>query len=474
MTVKVIILFSYLIGLIALSVLARRKIPQTPEGYFLANRSFGLVVLFFSLVATNFSAFFFLGFAGAAWKTGFGQYGIMGVGTALVPLAFYGIGWPVWKLGRQKGYLTAPELIGGEFKSRFLRGLVMIVMVVFTLPYLLTQAVGAGILLSSLFNMDLLRIGGMVTIMTVGITVVFGGMKASAWTDVLQGFLMILAMVLAVIFVSMGLGGWQSAGEAAFRASPEHFSRPGPENFFQVTTWFSYLLLWTFVNPLFPQVFSRFYTAKTPDSLKKVTWLYPLLVSFLFLAPVTIGVWARGTSLTISNPDMVLPAMVLNFAPDWVYVFVMVGAMAALMSTADSQLLALATMFSHDLGIARNSIQAGRWLALGLCVLIALFLSSGLNPQIPIFTLLTQTTFAGLIALTPATLAALYFPQIHRIAPILSILAGEVVVILLRTKAIPTYGFVDGIIVLGAASLTLLSVHLIERGFRKTDLLRAC
>ncbi len=474
MTVKVIILFSYLIVLIALSVLARRKIPQTPEGYFLANRSLGLVVLFFSLVATNFSAFFFLGFAGAAWKTGFGQYGIMGVGTALVPLAFYGIGWPVWKLGRQKGYLTAPELIGGEFKSRFLRGLVMIVMVVFTLPYLLTQAVGAGILLSSLFNIDLLRIGGAVTIMTVGITVVFGGMKASAWTDVLQGFLMILAMVLAVIFVSMGLGGWQSAGEAAFRASPEHFSRPGPDNFFQVTTWFSYLLLWTFVNPLFPQVFSRFYTAKTPDSLKKVTWLYPLLVSFLFLAPVTIGVWARGTSLTISNPDMVLPAMVLNFAPDWVYVFVMVGAMAALMSTADSQLLALATMFSHDLGIARNSIQAGRWLALGLCVLIALFLSSGLNPQIPIFTLLTQTTFAGLIALTPATLAALYFPQIHKIAPILSILAGEVVVILLRTKAIPTYGFVDGIIVLGAASLTLLSVHLIERACRKTDLLRAC
>lgn len=473
MTIKIVILLSYLIVLIALSVIARRKIPQTPEGYFLANRSLGLVVLFFSLVATNFSAFFFLGFAGAAWKTGFGQYGIMGVGTALVPLAFFVIGWPVWKLGKQKGYLTAPELIGGEFNSRFLRGLVMVVMVVFTLPYLLTQAVGAGILLSSLFNMDLLRIGGAITILAVGVTVVFGGMKASAWTDVLQGFLMILAMLLAVVFVSRGLGGWQSAGEAAFLTSPEHFSRPGPDNFFQVTTWLSYLLLWTFVNPLFPQVFSRFYTAKTPDSLKKVTWLYPLLVSFLFLAPVMIGVWARGTSLTISNPDMVLPAMVLNYAPEWVYVFVMVGAMAALMSTADSQLLALATMFSHDLGIARNSLRAGRWLALGLCVIIALFLLSGLNPQIPIFTLLTQTTFAGLIALTPATLAALYFPEIHKAAPILSILAGETMVILLRTNSLPTFGFVDGILVLGSASLTLFVVHFLERAFRRTALLKA-
>ncbi|MFZ6019322.1 MAG: sodium:solute symporter family protein [Chloroflexota bacterium] len=472
MTLKVFLLLSYLIVLIGLSVLARRKIPQTPEGYFLANRSLGLLVLFFSLVATNFSAFFFLGFAGAAWKTGFGQYGIMGVGTALVPLAFYVIGRPVWKLGKQKGYLTAPELIGGEFNSRFLRWLVMVVMVVFTLPYLLTQAIGAGILLSSLFNVDLLRAGGAATILAIGATVVFGGMKASAWTDVLQGFLMIVAMILAVVFVSAGLGGWQNAGETAFLASPQHFTRPGPDQFFQITTWFSYLLLWTFVNPLFPQVFSRFYAAKTLDSLKKVTWLYPLLVSFLFLAPVTIGVWARGTSLSVSNPDMILPAMVLSYAPEWVYVFVMIGAMAALMSTADSQLLALATMFSHDFGIDRNSTRAGRWLALGLCVLIALFLLSGLNPQIPIFTLLTQTTFAGLIALTPATLAALYFPQVHKIAPILSIIIGEVIVILLRTKIIPTLGFVDGIVVLVAASLTLLVVHRIEAALRRVTPLR--
>lgn len=472
MTVKVIVLLSYLILLVALSILARRKITQTPEGYFLANRSLGVLVLFFSLVATNFSAFFFLGFAGAAWKTGFGQYGIMGVGTALVPLAFYLIGRPVWKLGKQKGYLTAPELIGGEFNSRFLRWLVMIVMVVFTLPYLLTQAVGAGILLSSLFNMDLLRVGGAVTILVIGVTVMFGGMKASAWTDVLQGFLMIVAMILAVVFVSTGLGGWQNAGEMAFQVSPQHFTRPGPDNYFQLTTWVSYLFLWTFVNPLFPQIFSRFFAAKTLDSLKRVTWLYPLLVSFLFLAPVAIGVWARGTSISITNPDMILPAMVLNYAPEWVYIFVMVGAMAALMSTADSQLLALSTMFSHDLGIVHNTTRAGRWLALGLCIVIAFFLMSDLNPQIPIFTLLTQTTFAGLIALTPATLAALYFPQVHKMAAIFSILVGEVMVILLRTKTIPAHGFVDGIVVLATASLTLLVVHLMERIYRKTAMIR--
>ncbi len=453
--IPLVLLLLYVAALIGLSILARRKISTTPEGFFLANRSFGPLVLFFTLAATNFSAFFFLGFAGAAWTSGFGQYGIMGLGTALVPAAFYVIGRPVWKLGKQKGYLTAPELIGGEFNSRALRWLVMIVMVVFTVPYLLTQAVGAGILLSSLFGIDLLRIGGALTILLIGATVIFGGMRASAWTDVLQGVIMIGAMIAALVFVSRGLGGWQAAGENAFIAAASHFSRPGPNNAFPINTWLSFLLLWSFVNPLFPQMFSRFYTARSLASFKETTWLYPLLVSVLFLAPVTIGVWARGTPLTPSSPDMILPMMVATYAPKWVHWLVMIGAMAALMSTADSQLLALATMFTHDLSVRKDPVRAGRLLAFGLCGLVALYLISGLNPQIEIFTLLTQTTFAGLAALTPATLAALYAPQVGKVAAITSILAGEALVVLLRLKVIPTFGFVDGIVVLLAAFIAL-------------------
>lgn len=461
--IPLILLLLYVAFLIILSVLARRKISTTPEGFFLANRSIGPLVLFFTLTATNFSAFFFLGFAGAAWTSGFGQYGIMALGTALVPVAFFIIGRPVWKLGKQKGYLTAPELIGGEFNSRLLRWLVFIVMVVFTVPYLLTQAVGAGILLSSLFGMDLLRVGGALTILVIGLTVVFGGMRASAWTDVLQGVIMIGAMIAAVVFVSIGLGGWQAAGENAFAAAETHFNRPGPNAVFSLTTWISFLFLWSFVNPLFPQMFTRFYTASTLAAFKTTTWLYPLLVSFLFLAPVSIGVWARGTPLTVSNPDMILPLMVATYAPEWVHLLVMIGAMAALMSTADSQLLALATMFTYDLGLRNDPVRTGRLLSFGLCALVALFLLSGLNPRIEIFTLLTQTTFAGLAALAPATLAALYAPRINKIAPILSILAGESAVVLLRARILSNFGFVDGIIALLVAAVTLCLAVLMEK-----------
>ncbi|WP_299029143.1 sodium:solute symporter family protein [uncultured Thermanaerothrix sp.] len=466
------LLAAYLAFLLLISGFARRRALQSPEEFFLAGRTLGPVVLFFTLAATNFSAFFFLGFAGAAWKSGLGQYGIMGVGTALVPISFYFIGRKVWRLGKQKGYVTAPQLIGGEFNSSILRQLVLWTMILFTLPYLLTQAVGAGILVSALVGSDLVRVAGAVVMVIIGAVVILGGMRGSAWTDVLQGGIMIVAMAAALIFVARGLGGFTQAGLRAFAAAPEHFMRPGPDGYFSLPTWISFIALWTFVNPLFPQMFTRFYTARSLRSLRLTLWLYPLLVSFLFLAPVLIGVWARGVGLEPPSADAVLPTMVAEFAPGWVHALVMVGALAALMSTADSQLLALATMMSNDLKLLGGGVQAGRWFSAAICGLVAAALLLGFNPQLPIFTFLTQTTFAGLAALTPATLAALYRPTLPPAAPIVSILVGEGAVLAMRLGKLPTFGLADGVVALSIAALTLLVVAGMSRLLQRQPAMR--
>ncbi len=448
------IVIIYIAVMTAVSVFARRRAGRSPEEFFLAGRSIGPFVLFLTLAATNFSAFFFLGFAGGAWKFGLGQYGIMGIGTALVPVSFYLIGGKVWKLGKDKAYITAPELMGAEFRSPFLRYLVLIVMVAFTIPYLLTQALGAGMILSSIAGVDVSKWGAVAVIVLIGLVVILGGMRASAWTDVLQGGVMVAAMLAAVVFVARGLGGFQQAGEQAFRVSSAHFMRPGPNDFFTPLRWFSFIILWSFVNPMFPQLFSRFYTARSLKSLKTSTWLYPLLISFLFLAPVLIGVWARGSGLSFASSDMVLPTMVASYAPRWVHALVMTGALAALMSTADSQLLALSTMLAHDLGI-KKKVAAGRFMALGLCLLVVVLILFGVNAKAGIFTFLIKTTFAGLAALTPAVIAALYFKRISKWSVIASILAAEAAVILIRLGVIPVFGLADGLVVFVIACLVL-------------------
>jgi SSS family solute:Na+ symporter len=453
----------YFLILMSVGILAYRKTKKTPEDYFIAGRTFGPIILFFSLAATNFSAFAFLGFAGNSYKSGFGQYGIMGFGTAIMAIMFFIIGRKVWKLGKEKRYITPPELIGDRFNSRSLRLIFMGVMVVFTVPYLAVQAVGAGIIIQYVTGSIGWQIGAVATIIVIMFYVLLGGMRGSGWADVIQGVMMITAMTLAVVFVAVSLGGFENANLMAYNANPVLFARPGGGEYFTMQIWFSFMLLWLFVDPMFPQLFSIFYTAKNQKSFKISMVLYPIVVSFLFLFPVLIGVWAHGAGviMPVGQEDMVLPMMVQNYAPSMVFVFVMVGALAALISTADSQLLSLSTMLSHDLlGLKKGRLEVlyGRVLIVLLSLFAVLFVISGYDPNEGIMGTLVKTTFSGLVVLCPTTLAALYWKKATKYGCISSIVVGEISIVLFHYNFLPDFGFLPGILALFIAIIVLVVV----------------
>ena len=66
-----IILITYIVVVFLGSLRGAKQDANTPEGYFLANRSLGTLTLFFTILATNFSAFYFLGFAGEGYRIGY-------------------------------------------------------------------------------------------------------------------------------------------------------------------------------------------------------------------------------------------------------------------------------------------------------------------------------------------------------------------------------------------------------------------
>jgi SSS family solute:Na+ symporter len=445
-----LIVIIYFVFLIALGLFAHSRTKKTPEDYFLANRTFGPIILFFTLAATNFSAFTFLGFAGNAYKSGFGQYGIMGFGTAIMAIMFFVIGRKVWKLGKENNYITPPELIGDRFNSTSLRLIFMIFMVIFTIPYLATQAIGAGLLINYMVPEITWQIGAIITMIIILVYVLSGGMRGSGWTDVIQGLIMIIAMTFAVVFIAINLGGFEAANTASYKVAPELFNRPGGGDFFLPQIWFSFMLLWIFADPMFPQIFSRFYTAKDEKSLKMSMIFYPIVVSFLFLFPVLIGVWAHGAGLQINtgSEDMVLPIMVATYTPSFIFAFVMVGALAALMSTADSQLLSLSTMISRDIPLRKKHISEivlGKIFIVILSMFAILFVLSGYDPKVGIMGTLVSTTFSGLAVLCPTTIAALYWKGATKYGCIMSIIIGELAILLYHFEILPTFGFLSAI-----------------------------
>jgi SSS family solute:Na+ symporter len=459
----------YLVSLLGIALYARMRSKRTSEDYFVASRSIGPVVLFLSLAATNFSAFTFFGFAGAAYKFGLAYYGIMAFGTGFMALSFYFIGRRVWKLGKEKGYITPPELIGDRFKSDSLRMVFLSVMVVFTLPYLATQAIGGGIALEQLTEGEVsYEMGALIVTLVVIAYVTIGGMRGDAYTDVLQGIMMLVTLLAAVGVVAYGLGGFTEANSRLAEEFPDLLSRPGGRDFFTPQVWFSYMLLWILCDPMFPQLFTRFYAARDEKAIRFSAMMYAPVTAVIFLCPVLIGAWGnlQFPGLTGTQPDQILPMMVDEFAPAWFLGIILSGAFAALMSTADSQLLVLSSMLTRDVYKRWVKRTAGltEEFIVGKVFVVALALvglAIALSSVETLFETLTKTTFTGLAVLFPTTVAALYWPRATKWGCATSIAAGELVYCGFYFKAIPadwSFGFLSVVPVVAVAVAVLVLV----------------
>ena len=429
-----LILAIYLAISIGIGVYGRSK-EDSAEDYFVASRKINPWILFCTLAATNFSAFFFLGFSGASYRAGWGFYGIMAMGTSLVGLSILLLGVPIHKLGKEKGYVTPSELIAGETDSQYLGWLYATVLVIFTLPYLATQPMGAGILLETLSGGEIPYFTGALLLTCVMIIyLVLGGMKSSAMTDVFQGILMFTILIIFVFgfFFHEDIGGFSEAGQSLWENKPEKFVREG--NF----TWeiiLSYTILWPITVPMFPQLFSRFYIAEDDKAIRTAAWLYPTVVPILFLFPVIIGVYGNiidfDHTLSKAESDNILPLVLTEYAPMWAGAIVCIGAIAAFMSTADSQILAMSSIITKD-GLPavteireENEKQIGRILIIILAI-IGLVLAY--DPPDTIFDIVSQA-FTGLAVLFPTTVAVLYWDRVKANSCIISIIVGEILVV---------------------------------------------
>ncbi len=478
-TLGVYLLFTFWVGLIGY-----KSQKNTAEDYFLANRSLGAIVLFFTLSATNFSAFFFLGFAGSGYRIGISYYPMMAWGTGFAALTFYYIGERVWRLGKEKDLITPGELIFERFHNHPLKLIFLGVMVIFTLPYLTLQPIGAGYLLENLTGGTIPYFWGAAFLTLVIVFYVFiGGMKSVALTDVFQGILMFALMIVALFAIAHNLGGISQANQAVYDLNPELFSRAGRENFFTQKKWFSYICLWTFTLPMLPQIFMRFYTPKTSDSLKVATIFYPIITGILFICPVLIGMWGHLAfpDLTGKATDQIFPLMLTKYTSNWLTSLVMVGALSAFMSTLDSQLLALSSMITRDVYTSYFRPQAslseqtlvGRFLIL-LLAIVGLILAY--QPPESILNLAT-VAFTGLSVLFPTVVAALYGRNVSPLSCLLSILAGELILIGLETNVIAsswTFGFLPVIPIVTVSSLVIVLGIFINRlkSNKSTDKLR--
>ncbi len=439
----VVLFAGYFVLLLILGVFARLRSRPGHEDFFLARRRLGPLVLLLTLAATNFSSFTVFGFAGAGYRLGYSYYPIMAFGTGFMALTFLLLGIPAHRAAKAQGAITPPELIGLRFENRALHLAYLLVMVVFTLPYLALQPMGAGYMLNALFGLPYAAGAGLVVFVGLGY-VLLAGMRGDAWTDFLQGLVMLAGLAVLFGATVKALGGFALVNNDLLANQGELFSRPGGGNFFTPQVWFSYLFLWFVCDPMFPQLFQRFFAARDEKALKMAALFYPLVTGVLFFFPVALGVMAHKVLPGIegTKTDQILPLLVNKSLPGFFSGVLTVCGIAALMSTMDSQLLTLSSMLVRDIRVLLGKPAEGskplHFLVVVILALIGLFLA--LRPWGTILQIATET-FTGLAVLFPVTVAAAYWQKANPWAGFAAIVTGEVLVVLYHFKLLPSFGF---------------------------------
>ena len=463
MLIRLAIVLSYFAVMLVIGGVFRKSASKNKSEFFLAGRKVPRILLFCTMAATNFSAFTIFGLSGAGYRIGYAFFPIMGFGTGFMALAFLTFGKRVNALSRERGYITPADCIADRYGSPLLSRLFSIVMIVFTLPYIAIQAVSSGKSLESLVGLPYWCGALLVTGASV-IYVTMGGMRSDIWTDVIQGVMMIGLTLAAFIVIAVKSGGFIEANRAAFAETPALFSRPGADGSMTYGIWLGYMLLWLFADPMFPQLFQRFYAAKDGRSLDTAAVLYPLITTFLFFLTVSIGVMGRAAfpGLSTAESDSIFPLLLGRFVGGPLAVFLLMGGMAALMSTLDSQLLSLGSMIGLDFFKTRRpGVLVPKLIVLtvaGLGFLIAL------NPPKTLLDFINKTSFYGFAALAPTAVGAVYWKRGTKYGAIASIVLGESVVAASYFGLIAIPGILPAIPVIAVSLGSYVLVSLLTPG----------
>ena len=463
MLVRIGVLVAYFLMVLVIGLVARTRWKSSPATYFLADRRLGTVVLLGTMVATNFSAFTVFGTSGAGYRDGYAFFPIMGFGTGFMALTFWIIGRRIWQVGRERGLVTPPELVGALYNSRIVGVIVAAVMVIFTIPYLALQPMAAGYALEALVGLPY-AYGCVLVTAIILLYTLRGGLRAVAWTDLFQGVLMFVLLLVSLFLVAGHHGGFVAANQKVLALNPELFSRPGGLGKYTLGIWFSYILLWFFCDPMFPQLFQRFFTARSQRTIFRTMLLYPAVCSVTFFLPIAVGVLGRLSfpDLAGKEADRILPMVMTLISGDFMAALVIAAGLAALMSTMDSQLLTLSSICTRDLmPLVRTSRGTGETSMAGRVAVFILSMAGlalAYKPPATILQIATQT-FTGLAVLFPSVLFGLYLRRVFALSAVLSIAAGEAAVVCFYFKWLPSGGFLPVVWVMLVAFGVYLGTH---------------
>lgn len=422
--IALVIIGLFMIIPLVMGAVAGKKSVATTEDYFVQGRGMGSVAVFFTVAATWWSAFAFMGSNSWFFLEGPLYW------TAIAWNIFFGImymivGKKVWYFGKINSLITPKDFFMFHYGSESLGNIVAIIMLVFTLPYLQIQLTGGAYLIEVASGGIIpYWMAGLIFYLVIIIYVWSGGLRAVAWTDIFYGALLFFGMVFAGLYIVNidKVGGITELFD--------YIAHNTPEKVVVGDNWMSWLSMFI-ITPIGsfmgPQLWTRMYAVKS----HKLFSLMPFLLGFAAIA--YIGSMLVGNSANILCPDIeqtdkILPEVLYNYAPYILACFIIACGAAAAMSTANSQIHAMSAVYTVDIHkryinpnmSEKKLVWVGRW-----AILIFSAIAYVMNLTVPgALVTIGLVALAGTAQVIVPTLGALFWRRSTTAGAIAGLLVG--------------------------------------------------
>lgn len=357
MLAKIIALAVYVFVLFLIGIVASKRVKNISD-YYVGGKKIGYWAVAFSARATGESGWLLIGLTGMGALAGVSAYWVVLGEVFGVAVSWIYMAKRFKRQSDQYKSLTIPDYLESHFKTntRFLRGLAASILSVFVVIYVSTQIDATGIAFESMMGMNYYS-GALLGFFIVLAYIFIGGFVAVVWSDLFQGFLMFLGLVLLPIVVYYNLDDNLDIINTLHAIDPRLTNVWGGEGFWlNLATILGFSMIGLgFLGS--PQVYVRFMSIKNEQEIVKGKWVAIFYTLFTDAAAVTIGLLARVVfTKTGQDPEVifgtgatdVLHLVTTEFLPLSIAAIYVAIVLSAIMSTIDSLLVMASSAVTRD------------------------------------------------------------------------------------------------------------------------------
>ena len=430
MNMMLAVFAAYLVILAGLAAWSRTE-THSMSGYFIAGKKLPPWVVAFSTNATGESGWLLLGLTGMGYAAGAQAFWVVAGEVLGIGLAWLLMSRRLKRLSDETDAITVPDVLAARFgdSRHVLRGLSVLIILVMVGAYVSAQMVATGKAFAGFTELDYAQ-GVLLGASVIIAYTLVGGYKAVAWTDLVQGILMLLGLILLPLVAIHAAGGWSAVVNTLRAEDPGLLSAWGPAG--QSTAALVAILSFLAIGLPFmgvPQLMVRFMSARSERSLVPAMSISVIVILCFDMGAVFTGMAGRALFPGLADPESILPLLSPELLPPVLTAVMMVVVLAAIMSTVDSLLILASSAVVRDyLQKIRNSVKTdqdlaktGKFVTLIIGMIAVVFALQ----QSPLIFWFVLFAWSGLGAsFGPVLLCALWYPRTNLRGAIAGMLGG--------------------------------------------------